>query len=140
MDPSNPIVELCVAGIAAEGQGLRSDAKALFELAWSESSDDYEACIAAHYVARHQPSLEAELRWNAEALRRADAVRDDRVRDFFPSLHLNYAHSLEKAGRMSEAREHYARAAAMLEELPDSPYARLVRMGIAGGSERVRGA
>jgi hypothetical protein len=54
MDPNNPVVRLCAAGMAAEGEGRPADAKALFEQAWAESRDDFEACIAAHYVARHQ--------------------------------------------------------------------------------------
>lgn len=140
MDPSNPIVLLCAEGMSAEGQGRRDAAKALFERAWSESRDDYEACIAAHYLARHQPSLEAELDWNAEALRRAEAVADGRVRDFYPSLYLNYAHSLERTGRISEARDHYERAAERLADLPDSPYAQLVRLGVTAGRKRVRDA
>lgn len=140
MDPNNPIVKLCAAGIAAEGQGRRDEAKALFEHAWQASQDDYEACIAAHYVARHQETLEAELEWNEEALKCAEAVADERVRGFYPSLYLNFAHSLEKLGRAAEARDYYERAAAGLDALPDTPYARLVRMGVAAGRERVGAA
>ena len=139
MDPSNPIVQLCVNGMAAEGEGRRDDAKALFERAWAQSRDDYERCIAAHYVARHQPTLDAELEWNAQALRCADTLTDDRAADFYPSLYLNHAHSLEKLGRTAEARGQYELAAAKLERLADSPYAQLVRLGVAAGRERVRG-
>jgi tetratricopeptide (TPR) repeat protein len=138
MDPNNPIVKLCAAGMAAEGEGRREDAKALFEQAWTQSSNDFEACIAAHYVARHQATPDDELHWNREALARADAARDEGVREFYPSLYLNLAHSLEQLGHRSEAREHYAQAAAKLADLPDGPYAGLVRKGIAAGLERTR--
>jgi tetratricopeptide (TPR) repeat protein len=127
MDPNNPIVKLCAAGIAAEAEGRAEDAKALFEQAWAESRDDFEACIAAHYLARHQPTLAAD---------RADRVADERVRDFYASLYLNLGHSLEKLGRAAEACELYERAAERAEEMPDSPYTRLVRMGIAAGQAR----
>jgi tetratricopeptide (TPR) repeat protein len=137
MDPNNPIVKLCAAGMAAEGAGQREEALALFERAWETSSDDYEACIAAHYIARHQSTAEAELEWNEEALRCAESVADERVRGFYPSLYLNFAHSLEKVGRTAEAREYYERAATDLERLPDTPYARLVRMGVTAGRARV---
>jgi hypothetical protein len=136
MDPNNPVVKLCAAGMAAEGEGRAADAKALFEQAWSESRDDFEACVAAHYVARHQPTVDAELDWNARALERADRVGDDRVRSFYPSLYLNLAHSLEKVGRTAEACELYATAEARLEEQPDTPYMRLVRSGVAAGRKR----
>jgi tetratricopeptide (TPR) repeat protein len=137
MDPNNPVVRLCAAGMAAEVEGRAADAKALFEQAWAESRDDFDACIAAHYVARHQAAAEAELEWNARALERADLVGDGRVRSFYPSLYLNLAHSLEKVGRSAEACELYATAAARLEGEPDTPYTQLVRSGITAGRKRV---
>jgi hypothetical protein len=136
MDPNNPVTRLCVAGMAAEGEGRAADAKALFEQAWAESRDDFDACVAAHYVARHQATAEAELEWNTRALERADLVGDERVRGFYPSLYLNLAHSLEKLGRTAEACELYGTAAARLEGQPDSPYTQLVRSGIVAGRAR----
>jgi tetratricopeptide (TPR) repeat protein len=136
MDPNNPIVKLCVAGMAAEHEGRHSDAKILFEQAWSESRDDYEACIAAHYVARHQTDAFKELEWNRTALERADRAADARMSGFYASLHLNFASSLEKLGRTAEACASYARAAAELEHVPVGPYAQLVQSGIAAGQRR----
>jgi tetratricopeptide (TPR) repeat protein len=136
MDPNNPVVKLCAAGMAAEGEGRSADAKALFEQAFAESRDDFEACIAAHYVARHQTTVEAELDWNSRALERANLVDDERVQGFYPSLYLNLAHSLEKMGRTGEACELYGAAAARLEGQPDSPYTQLVRSGISAGRQR----
>ena len=54
MDPNNPIVLLCVNGIQAEQQGRMTDAHASYEQAWTNHSSDFEACIAAHYLARTQ--------------------------------------------------------------------------------------
>lgn len=84
MDPNNAIVKLCSEGMKAESEGRIDDARSLFERAWEASTDDYEACIAAHYLARHQPDAESTFRWNEEALRRANAVEGDRVRGFTP--------------------------------------------------------
>jgi tetratricopeptide (TPR) repeat protein len=136
MDPNNPIVKLCAAGMAAEAEGRKDDAKALFERAWETSGDDFEACVAAHYVARHQPTPADELEWNRIALTRADRVGGERVQAFYASLYLNFAHSLEKLGRTAEACAQYARAAIELERLPDGPYAALVRSGVAAGQRR----
>lgn len=140
VDPNNPVVKLCAAGMAAEGEGRRDDARAAFEQAWAESRDDFEACIAAHYVARHQPTPESELEWNRTALARADRVGDARVAGFYPSLYLNLAHSLEKLGQAAEACAHYAKADELATPLPDDPYSRLVRSGIAAGRGRTRAA
>jgi hypothetical protein len=136
MNPDNPVVRLCAAGMAAEGEGRSAGARTLFEEAWNASRDDYEACIAAHYLARHQATPEATFEWNARALERADAVADDRTLGFYPSLYLNYAHSLEQVGRTGEACRYYTLAAAKLEVLPPSPYADLVRMGVTAGQTR----
>jgi hypothetical protein len=136
MDATNPAVKLCSAGMQAEGEGRPADAKALFEQAWQQSRDDYEACIAAHYLARQQSTVSKEYEWNRVALERAERVADGRVAAFFPSLHLNLAHSFEKLGRLNEAREYYGRAAAGLDVLGDSPYARLVRAGVTAGQAR----
>lgn len=140
MDPENPVVKLCVAGLAAEGEGRGADAKALFERAWDLSRDDYEACISAHYVARHQTTPEATFEWNEQALHRAEISDDERVRDFFPSLYLNYAHSLEQLGRAREACTYYGLAAAWLDDLPPGGYAELVRGGVTAGQRRTCGA
>ncbi len=139
VDPDNAVVKLCAQGMAAEAEGRMDDARVLFSEAWSVSSDDYEACIAAHYLARHQATAEETLWWNQEALRRADAAIN-RVSGFYPSLYLNAAHALEQLGRVVEARQHYALAAQRLDDLPTNGYATMIRMAVARGQERTRGS
>lgn len=137
MDPNNPVVKLCTAGMQAEAEGRDTEALALFEQAWEAKTDDFEACIAAHYVARHQADAEATFRWNQVALERADAVHDDRVRGFYPSLYLNLGHSYEQLGDASKASQCFQEAAARLGDVPEGPYGDLVRKGVADGQRRV---
>lgn len=137
MDPENPIVKLCVEGMKAECAGRHDVARALFVRAWDARTDDWEACIAAHYLARHQPTPEDSLRWNHEALDRANAVADERVRAFYPSLYLNLGHAHEQLGNMDEARRFYDLAAAAAERLPEDRYRGIVRQGIENGQGRV---
>ena len=111
MDLDNPVVKLCMEGTQAEFGGRISDARLLYMQAWEASKNDYEACIAAHYVARFQGSPEETLRWNQEALDRANAVGDERVQDFYPSLYLNMGSSHEALGNQVEARRYYDLAA-----------------------------
>lgn len=105
------IIQLCIAGTQAEFQGRIEDARALYWQAWETATNDYEACIAAHYVARFQDTPEDTFRWNQEALTRANAVNDDRVTDFYPSLYLNMGHSYELLGNQDEAHRYYDLAA-----------------------------
>ena len=137
MDPNNPVVKLCIEGMQAEGAGDHELSHSLFVQAWNVAGDDYEACVAAHYLARHQPNPEETLRWNQESLRLAEAVGDDRVQYFFPSLLLNLGHSLEVLGNIVEARRYYDLAAARVDTLPSDQYGNMVRNGIARGRQRV---
>jgi len=98
MDLDDPVVRLCAEGMQAEAAGRSDEAHALFRQAWDAATDDYGACVAAHYLARHQKTPEDVLRWNQECLERADRLGDERVRGFYPSLHLNLARAHDELG------------------------------------------
>ena len=111
MDITNPVIQLCIQGARAEFEKRTEDARALYQQAWDLHADDYEACIAAHYLARFQDTPEETLRWNQIALERANAVNDERVAEFYPSLYVNLGHSYETLGNQSEAKRYYELAA-----------------------------
>jgi hypothetical protein len=126
-------VRLCAEGMQAEAEGRASDAHGLFRQAWYAATDDYEACVAAHYLARHQSSPEDTLRWNQECLDRADKVGDERVRGFYPSMHLNMARAYEELGDRDKARAHFQRTASCLDDAPAGPYRDGIRFATAAG-------
>jgi tetratricopeptide (TPR) repeat protein len=111
MDHNNPVIRLCVKGTRAEFEGKKDDARELYRRAWETSVDDYEACIAAHYMARCHESPEEILSWNQQALERADAVNNASVKDFYPSLYLNLGRSYELLGNRTEAQRYFNLAA-----------------------------
>ena len=111
MDLTNPVIQLCVEGTRAEFEYRNEDARILYKQAWEARKDDYDACIAAHYVARFQESVEDSLHWNHLALMHANAVNDEMVKDFYPSLYLNLGRSYELLGDQVEAQRYYALAA-----------------------------
>ncbi len=137
MDPSNSIVRLCVEGTQAEIAGHAEAAHLLFTQAWEQHQNDYEACVAAHYVARYQATAEDTLRWNQEALDRANKVTRDEVASFYPSLYLNLGKSHEDLGNLQEARKNYELAAAEVSILPQDRYERMVLDGITRALQRV---
>jgi tetratricopeptide (TPR) repeat protein len=139
VDASNPVFARCIDGMKAETERRFADARRLFEDAWAAATDDFEACVAAHYVARHQDRPEDTRRWNEVALQRADAVGDERVQGFYPSLYLNLGKSYEDLGARDQARRCYERAAEHLDRLPEGPYRDMVERGIATGRARVAG-
>lgn len=132
-DPENIVVHLCVQGMQAETEGRDNRARDLFLQAWKAAQDDYDACIAAHYLARHQPTAQETLRWNQECLNRADKVGDDRVRGFYASLHANMARAHRDLGQADQAREHFESAAEHIDDVPAGPHQQWLRYRIAAG-------
>jgi hypothetical protein len=51
------------------------------------------------------------LRWNQEALTRAEAANDEHVRAFYPSLYVNLGKAHELLGHREEAERFYQLAA-----------------------------
>ncbi|MGC4053455.1 MAG: tetratricopeptide repeat protein [Paludibaculum sp.] len=137
MDPDNPVVRLCVQGMEREFAGDFNGAAQAFQDAWDQSTDDFERCIAAHYVARHQPTPAACLMWNEKSLHHATAVDKDRVRDFYPSLYLNLGKSHEDLGHRDEARHFYELAAKLVDTLDQGRYGVVVRDAVARALLRV---
>ncbi|MFD8491764.1 hypothetical protein [Amycolatopsis sp. NPDC059657] len=133
MEPGNPVVLLCGQGMQAEAEGRADDAHALFQQAWDAAADDYDACVAAHYLARHQKTPQDTLHWNQECLRRADLVGDERVSGFYPSLHLNMARAHEELGERAESHAHYRQAADRIQDTPAGPYQDGIRFAVAKG-------
>ena len=114
MDLNNPVVKLCIEGTRAEYAKKPDDAYQLYSQAWELAKDGFEACIAAHYVARFQDNPEERLRWNQLALTHAEAVGDESVKGFFPSLYLNMGQSYELLGNSAEAKRFYDLAAGLI--------------------------
>jgi tetratricopeptide (TPR) repeat protein len=135
IDPNNPVVALCAQGMAVEGNV--DAAKALFEQAWAARTDDYDASIAAHFLARHQPTTEARVHWNALAVTHAEAVTDGRANEFMASLYLNLADALLASGEHTSAQEALTKALASIGALPAGGYRSFVEFGIAGVQERL---
>lgn len=111
LDANNPVIRLCIEGTRAEFERRSEAARALYQQAWEARRDDFDACVAAHYVARFQTNPAEALRWNQIALDAANAVKDDRVKDFYPSLCLNLGQAHEKLGNQAEAQRYYDLAA-----------------------------
>lgn len=137
MDGSNTVVRLCAEGMELERNGRLEEASAVFMKAWEESSNDFERCVAAHYVARRQKTPAENLRWNQVSLEHADAIYDGRVQGFYPSLYLNIGWAYEDLGDRVEAKKYYELAETRLETLPEGSYRETVRDGIERGLRRV---
>jgi hypothetical protein len=145
MDPDHLIVRLCAEAMRAEIEGRLADARALLDEAWVQRQNDYDACIAAHFLARHQRTPAEMLFWNQAALDHALAARampgsEELVCAFFPSLYLNLGYAHEMSGSLVEARACYRLALEHSGRLDSGAYGDTVRTGILEGLRRTQAA
>jgi hypothetical protein len=115
MDINNPVVIHCIEGIWAELDERSDDARIQYQRAWNASTNDYEACIAAHYLARAQDTPEARLQWNMRALELAYTTPQEYIRDFYPTLFMSIGHTYQELGGRVQAQRYYRLAAGMGE-------------------------
>jgi hypothetical protein len=136
-DPENKIVKLCAEGMEMEAKQKTNEAKSFFLKAWNEATNDFEKFIAAHYVARHQDSIEEKLKWDEIALSFALRVEDNSMKTNFPSLYLNIAKCFEDLKDFTNALKNYQSAFSYTNNLADDGYGRMIQSGIKTGIERL---
>lgn len=136
-DPNNNIVQLCSKGMTMEASGKPGEARALFLQAWNEATSDFEKFTAAHYVARHQPTIAEKLSWDKTALAIAMHIKDASIAATYPSLYLNIAKCYEELDDRENARANYLLAQSYETSLPDDGYGQMIRNGIIKGLERI---
>ena len=137
-DLNNKVVKLCVEGMEREGLGRKDEALKLFQQAWEKAVSGFEKFTSAHYIARHQKTIEEKLHWDQTALNFALKLDDDKVRSALPSLYLNIAKCYEDLNDFHNARINYDMALSYTDLLPDDGYGTMIKGGIVNGIERVR--
>jgi tetratricopeptide (TPR) repeat protein len=136
-DTNNKIIQLCAQGMEMEARQKPQEAKALFWHAWNEASNDFEKFTAAHYVARHQKSVQEKLEWDKTALSFALKIKDDSMKANYPSLYLNIAKCYEDLKDLYNAQINYQLALTYIEHLPVNGYGEMIKLGIKNGIKRI---
>src|SRR5215212_1142576 len=116
---------------ALKAQGDRAGARALYAELWAivgDAADRYGACLIAHFMAHTQTEPAAQLQWHQRALAAAEAVGDERVQTFYPSLHANLAEVSLRLGDPAAARRHVEQARAAASNLADDGYGQSVHL------------
>jgi tetratricopeptide (TPR) repeat protein len=111
MDLNNHVIKLCIQGTRAEFQGEQDQARELYQKAWDIAADDFEACIAAHYLGHLEDDPKRKLHWDEIALEKADSCENEEVKAFYPSIYLSLGRSHELLGNQEEAQKYYDVAA-----------------------------
>ena len=118
--PSNPVIKLCLQGMAMEAQGKPEEASTLFAEAWNTATDDFEKFTAAYYVARHQKNVSDRLKWYETTLQNALTLNDDAVKAAFPSLYTHMAQCYEELGDPDNAKKNHELAASLPHKPSDN--------------------
>lgn len=112
----------------AQGAG-RDAARPLYEELWAAATRDgnqYQRCVVAHFMAHAQVEPEALLAWHLRALQAADAVRDERVTTFYPSLYANIADAYLRLDDPAQAQHYIDKARAVASILQEDGYGRMI--------------
>lgn len=117
--PNNPIVKLCLKGMAMDDAGNWEEAGGVFLQAWSDATDDLENFIAAHAVARHNYEVPIKLQWFETALEFALAINDVTVAAAFPALYENIAKCYEELNNPEQAKQNYELAVSSKDKFQD---------------------
>jgi rifampin ADP-ribosylating transferase len=106
-NPNNPVVQLCLRGMAMEENAQPEEAEKYFLQAWNEGTNALEKFLAAHYVSRHQKNVRDRLAWLETCLQFALEADSNTVRSAFPALHTNIAKCYEDLNNPEKAKAHY---------------------------------
>jgi tetratricopeptide (TPR) repeat protein len=118
-DPNNPVVKLCLQGMAMEQNGKPEEAIKLFLQAWKEAANDFEKFLTAHYVARHQENVTDKLRWLETGLKLALNINSDAVKSAIPSLYFNIAKCYEELSQRENANRNFELAESFKTNITD---------------------
>ncbi len=106
-DPNNSIVKLCIKGMGAFDLGQTNVANELFLQAWSESTNDFERCIASFCLAKHLVRPKDKLMWLEKSLEFARNLCDIVRNGVLSSIHLQISKCYEELFEADQAKRHY---------------------------------
>src|SRR5688572_9815042 len=104
--PTNPVVKLCLQGLAREADGQPQPAVESFREAWEAAFDDHERFLAAYHLARMQNEAADRLQWFETALQLASRVDGCAVQSALPLLHAEIARCPEDLHQPEAAQRH----------------------------------
>ncbi|MDF2452137.1 MAG: arr, rifampin ADP-ribosylating transferase [Bacteroidota bacterium] len=119
-NPNNPIIKLCLQGMALEDAGQPEDARTIFLQAWNEAGNDFEKFIAAFYVSRQQKNVPDKIRWLQTCLALALKLNNEAVNGALPSLYSNIAKCYEDLRDPENAKKNHELAISFSDKPSDN--------------------
>lgn len=94
--PNNPVVKLCLQGIACEEKGSAVEARRIFTEAWNQASENLDKFLSAFFLGRVQENASEKLKWFEVSSELASKINDDSVRSALPTLYQSIAKCFEE--------------------------------------------
>jgi hypothetical protein len=110
--PHNPVVKLCLQGLAAETNGQVETAIAAFREAWKTASTEHDRFIVSYHLGRSQTAVAERLQWFETALQHATKSDPFAVQSALPLLHTEIARCHDELDQAKLAQQHRALAEA----------------------------
>ena len=136
-----------LAAVTTALGGEKERGRELLLACWADTGerDHAQRCVLAHYLADLEPDVDGEVRWDRVALAEHAHVGDDDLavigipsaRGMLPSLHLNLADGLLRAGDVAGAARHLEAGMAATDALGDDGYGGLIRDGLQRLAARI---
>lgn len=103
--PINPIVKLCLEGIALKAQNDLEQATVLFTQAWHQAENHLEKFITSYFMAEIQTLPAQRLTWLEEQLKHALLVTSDVTKSAMEPLYNNISLCYTALGNLDRAEE-----------------------------------
>lgn len=138
------------AAITTLESGQREVARHEFEKIWASIADHpkpLHECVLSHFMADTQDDLAEELAWDQRALTAALRCPDSEAKEhhaslsiagLLPSLHLNLGDDYLRLGDPLSCEMHLTAGVAACKDLPDGPYADMIRAGLQRLAQRLK--
>lgn len=132
--PENPIIRLCLQGMAMDAEGKQEAADAFFRQAWEEAAEDSGRFYAAFFLSRRQTEVLERKAWLDRALKLALGAGNPSVESALPTVYTELSTCSAELGDSANA-EDYARLAdsARRRALDEGPFYHGTKAALAPG-------
>lgn len=135
-NPQNPIVQLCIQGMAWEAQNKPGEAALLFLDGWEKANHPLEKFLAAWFLARCQSSIAEKRHWLQTALDQVLLLEDEYLKSTLPALYDALKKCSEEVGETGMASGYDALAQSYRDKVFDhGPFYHGTRADLPTGAQ-----
>ncbi len=117
--PANPVIQLCLKGMALEENNKSKEAGEVFQNGWELAANDFEKYLSAYFLGRIQKNPDDKLKWFETALQFALKINSESVKSAYPTLYTNIARCYEELNEPENAKKNHDLAISFTKQPDD---------------------